>query len=136
MHQQARREQMKTAEFWESAAAGELLVQECADCGGRQFYPRSYCVSCHGQSVGWTPASGKGEVYSYTVVRRAPSAEFADQVPYVLALVQLAEGPRLMVRLSGCTPDEVTVGAAVQLAGPGDAGRRQLPAFSLISPQA
>jgi uncharacterized OB-fold protein len=127
---------MKTGEFWESAAAGKLLVQQCADCGGRQLYPRSYCVTCRGSNLGWVPASGSGEVYSYTVVRRAPSAEFADQVPYVVALVQLTEGPRLIARLTGGAPDEVYVGAAVQVAGPGDADQHRLPVFSLTSPQA
>lgn len=120
---------MDTEAFWRSVDRGKLLVQRCQDCANVQFYPRSHCVSCHGRNLDWQASSGAGVIYSYTVVRRAPSPQFAADVPYVLALVQLSEGPRVMVRLTGCEIAELRVGTRVSIAGPGNASQRRLPPF-------
>jgi uncharacterized OB-fold protein len=116
-------------EFLEGCRHGELLIQRCETCGRPQFYPRAYCGGCHGQSLRWEAASGAGTVYSFTVVRRAPSAEFADRVPYVLAVVELAEGPRLMSTVVDADPADVEIGMPVTLAFEDRGGEAPLPVF-------
>jgi hypothetical protein len=100
--------------FWDAARRGELLIQRCTSCGRWQFYPRLRCVRCAGD-VEWTAASGAGRVYSYTVVHRAAHEAFAAAVPYVVALIDLAEGPRMMSRLR-VSPDDARIGLEVRVA--------------------
>lgn len=99
--------------FWSACGEGRLVLQRCRSCQQVQFYPRSLCANCLSDDLAWIEASGRGVVYSYTVVHRALMAGFADEVPYVIALVQLDEGVRLMTRLVRCEPDLVTVGMPV-----------------------
>ena len=100
--------------FWESARGHQLSTQCCSDCGGHQFPPRLLCGHCGGRTLGWKLASGKGKVYSFTIVHRAPEEAFAAEVPYVVAVVDLAEGGRIMTNITGCAPDEVRVDMPVQ----------------------
>jgi uncharacterized OB-fold protein len=103
----------EAAEYWKAARHGRLLVQHCDRCGHHQLYPRSLCLGCGGP-VSWVQASGRGTVYSYTVIRQNHSRPFRDWIPYVVALVDLAEGPRVMTNIVGCDPEQVSVGMAVQ----------------------
>ena len=109
----------ETAPFWAAIAEGRFEVQRCEACGRHVFYPRLVCPHCGGGPLGWVAASGRGAVHSYTVVHRAPAA-FAAETPYVVALVDLEEGPRLMTRLLGVEPAEVEIGMPVQVAIEGD----------------
>lgn len=95
--------------FWEGTKAHELRLQRCRDCGQHIFYPRSLCPFCLSENLEWVTASGRGKVYSYTVVRRAANPAFQRDVPYVLAIVELEEGPRLTTNIVGCDPEEVRV---------------------------
>jgi uncharacterized OB-fold protein len=108
-----------TRPYWEAAREGRLVVQECAHCGALQHPPQPACPNCHGVCHGsvlrWREVSGEGTVYSRTVVRHATHAAFADQVPYVVALVELAEGPRLVTGITGCAPEAVRVGLPVRV---------------------
>ena len=99
--------------FWSAAAEGRLLIQRCPVCAHRQFYPRALCVAC-GADPEWEEASGRGTVHTFTVVRQQGAAAFRDEVPYVVAMVELEEGPRMMGNLTGCPVDEVTVGMSVR----------------------
>ncbi|MPZ25612.1 MAG: nucleic acid-binding protein [Micromonosporaceae bacterium] len=112
-HQSAPQAEPENLPFWEGAQAGELRVQRCQTCGHHQLYARLWCVSCGGRALTWTAVRPRGTVYSFTVVRRAPTAEFAADVPYPIALVDLDAGPRLMGHVVGCPVDEVTVGMPV-----------------------
>jgi uncharacterized OB-fold protein len=103
-----------SAPFWEGARAGRLVVQRCLECGRHVFYPRLVCPHCGSSRLEWVTASGRATVYSFTVVHRAPPP-FADEAPYVVALVELAEGPRMMTRLTGLKPAEVKVGMPVEV---------------------
>ena len=103
-----------TKPFWDGAKRGELLIQRCTTCGHVQFYPRLRCMRC-GAAVEWTRASGRGSVYSYTVVHRAPDEALGALVPYVVALVELEERVRMMSRLRGIAPDAVRIGQAVRV---------------------
>lgn len=104
-----------SAGFWAATGEHRLVVQHCSGCGADQLFPRSVCARCHGRELGLRDASGLGTVHSCTIVRRAPSAAFASDVPYVVALVELVEGPRLMVNIVGCDPADVHIGLDVEV---------------------
>jgi len=105
----------EAAEYWAAARDGRLLVQRCDDCGHHQLYPRTVCVACHGP-VSWVEATGRGNVYSYTVIRQNYSRPFREWMPYVVALVDLEEGPRIMTNIVDCDPEDVRVGMPVRAA--------------------
>lgn len=102
-----------SAEYWAAAHDGRLVIQRCTDCDARQLYPRDRCLVCRGP-VEWVEASGRGTVHSYTVIRQNYARPFRDWIPYVVALVDLEEGPRVMTNIVGCEPDVVRVGMAVR----------------------
>ena len=104
----------ETQHFWDGCKAGQLLLQRCTRHGHRQLYPRPHCVVCRGP-VEWEEASGRATVYSFTVIRQNMARPFRDLLPYVVALVDLEEGPRLMTNIVDCEPDDVTVGAPVRV---------------------
>jgi len=101
-------------EYWAAAARGELLIQECGACGTRQFYPRAICTSC-GDTPGWLTTSGRGVVHTFTVIRQFGMPPFRDELPYVVAMVELPEGPMIMGNVSGCPVDEVHIGMPVEV---------------------
>lgn len=103
------------APYWDAAARGQLVVQRCDDCETAIFPPRPLCPKCWSTSVSWTDASGLARVESYSVVHRAPNETFAPEVPYVVALVLLDEGPRMMTNIVGCAPDEVEIDMRVRV---------------------
>jgi uncharacterized OB-fold protein len=122
-----------TEPYWEAARAGQLAVQRCEQCGNRPFPPRANCPSCGASSLSWSPVSGRATVYSYTVALRPPHPAFADQLPLVVAIVQLEEGPRMVTNIVGCDPDDVEVGMAVEVASePIDGTDIMLPVFTPV----
>lgn len=100
-------------EFWAAADEGRLLIQQCPACGHRQFYPRALCTACGADPV-WLEASGRGTVHTFTVIRQQGMPAFTDDVPYVVAMIELDEGPRMMGNVTGCPVDDVTVGMRVR----------------------
>jgi len=105
----------ETAPYWAAAREHRLTVQRCLECGQPRFYPRAICPRCGSDRTEWMDCEGTGTVYSYTVVYRPPSEAFAADVPYVVAVVELSEGPHLMTNVVGCPPDQVTVGMPVRV---------------------
>ncbi len=102
--------------FWQATADERLLIQRCGDCGERQFFPRSWCHYCGADGIEWTEAEGTGHVHTYTVIRRATELQaFADEVPYVVAYVELDEGPRICTNVVGCDPATVEIGMPVEV---------------------
>jgi len=99
--------------FYEAAARGELHYQRCPACGHAQFYPRAACTAC-GADPEWATASGRGEVYTFTVVRQNYMPPFKDQLPYEVAMIELPEGVRMMTHISDCAPEDVHIGLAVE----------------------
>ncbi len=99
--------------FWEAAKRHELQIQSCSNCGAPIFYPREVCPECLSADLQWIKVSGKGAVYSYTIAQAPTHPAFADDVPYVIAIVELAEGPHLTTNITGCKPEEVRVGMPV-----------------------
>jgi len=104
-----------SAEYWRSAARGKLKLSKCNSCDNIMFYPRPTCTKCMSDDIGWTEASGRGEVYAFTVCYRAPDAIFREDVPYVIAIIQLAEGPKMMSNITDCDPDSVEIGMPVEV---------------------
>jgi len=104
-----------TRPYWENARAGRLVIQRCGHCGRTWHPPLPACPHCHCADLGWQPTAGTGTVYSYTVVRHATHAALAGRVPYVIALVELTEGPRLVTGITGCDPADVRAGMPVRV---------------------
>lgn len=102
-----------TEYFWQGTKRQELLIQRCKDCQQYIFYPRSHCPQCFSKALEWVKSSGRGKVYSFTIVRRAALPSFAQDVPYVFAIIELDEGVRLTSNIVGCKPEEVRIGMPV-----------------------
>ena len=103
-----------SAPFWDGLKSGELHLQRCTACQSYVFYPRSVCPHCLSARLEWTRADGRGKVYSYTIVRRAMNPGFAEDVPYVFAIVELAEGPRVTTNIVNCPLEAVRVDMPVK----------------------
>ena len=104
---------LETQPYWDGCKRGELRIQQCAVCEHYQFYPRLYCTKCFSERVEWVRASGRAKVATFTIVRRPVSQAFKDDLPYVVALVTLDEGPTMMTNIVGCPPEEVAIGMSV-----------------------
>ena len=98
----------ETHAFWEGAAAGTLLLKKCAACGQAHFYPRAMCPFCFSETTEWVPASGRGTIYSYSVMRRVPA-------PYAIAYVTLDEGVTMMTNIVDCDLDAIRIGQQVRV---------------------
>jgi uncharacterized OB-fold protein len=102
-----------TAPYWNAAREHRFVLQRCTACGEHQFYPRGVCSHCLSSDLEWNDASGRGTVYSFSINHRAPHPGFADNLPFVLAIVELEEGPRMMTNIVECDPETVTIGMPV-----------------------
>ena len=101
--------------YWEALARHELYFQRCRDCGTKRFYPRALCPACLSSATEWVRATGRGTVYSFTVTYQNQAPGFREELPYVLAIVELDEGVRMMTNVVGCAPDAVRIGMAVEV---------------------
>jgi uncharacterized OB-fold protein len=118
------------AEFWAAAERDMLLGQRCSRCGALQYYPRTRCTTCGSGDWKYERLSGRGTVYSWTeVLRNAPSVARAD-VPYILAIVRLEEGPQLLTRVIGADPQALYCDAMVDVVFR-ELGDHKLPCFRL-----
>lgn len=102
-----------SAVYWAAAASGELLFQECPSCGHRQFYPRAMCAACGG-TTDWRQASGRGTIHTYTVIRQNWAMPFRELQPYVVAMIELDEGPRMMTNVTDVEIEHVHIGMPVE----------------------
>jgi uncharacterized OB-fold protein len=100
-----------TAAYWSHVRDHELWLPRCENCKKFHFYPRAICPYCRSDAIAWEKASGQGEVYSFTIVKRAPSPAFEKMVPYCVAIVALDEGPHLMTDIVETDPEQVRIGA-------------------------
>ena len=98
----------ETKPFWDAASAGKLLIKKCLACGDFHYYPRTFCPFCFSDRTEWHTASGRGTVYSYSVMRRAA-------VPYAIAYVTLEEGVSLMTNIVDCDLDKIRIGQSVRV---------------------
>ncbi|HEV3225357.1 MAG TPA: Zn-ribbon domain-containing OB-fold protein [Acidimicrobiales bacterium] len=121
----------ESAPFWTGTLDGKLLVQECSVCGRRQLYGRSICTNCHATALTWLESSGKGAIYSRTIIRQNPSRSFKHMIPFVVALVDLDDGPRLMSNVVGTPAEAVPIGARVRVRFEPVSDAAALPLFEL-----
>ena len=118
--------------YWDGCREGRLRIQRCSACGTHLFYPVYMCHECTSQKLEWIDASGRGTVYSYSVIYRAPYAGLSDSGPYTVALVELEEGPIMMSQIVDVAPETVRVGDAVQVEFHRVSDDIDLPVFRLV----
>lgn len=104
-----------TQPFWDAARRHEFVLQWCERCRSFVFYPRSTCPRCGAARLSWRTATGTGAIHTFTVARRPTHRAFADRVPYVIAIVELDEGPRLTTEVVGVDPRDVRIGTRVMV---------------------
>jgi hypothetical protein len=102
-------------EFWAGCKAHELRFQKCEACGHVRWPPSIICPMCYSKDTKWILAEGKGSVYSFAVYHVAYHPGFENDLPYVVADVELVEGPRLLTNIIGCHPDEVRCEMSVEV---------------------
>lgn len=115
--------------FWEATKDRRFVLPWCASCGTPFWHPRAACPSCLSPDIEWRDASGRGTVYAVSVMHQAALPQLADRVPYAVALIDLAEGPRMMSNVIGCPADDVRVGMAVELTWEALPDGRHFPQF-------
>lgn len=98
---------------WEGMRAGELRVQKCLDCGIHVFIPQPCCTGCMGSRLEWVVSSGRGTLYSYTVVHRPQQPAF--EVPYTVAIVLLEEGFHMLSNLVDVAPEKIWIGMPLEV---------------------
>ena len=123
---------VESAPYWDATAEGKLLIKHCTACDRAFFYPRAHCPRCWSMETEWREASGDGTVYTFTVIQQNDLPPFRDRLPYVVAIVELAEGVRMTTNIEGCAPEDVRCGMPVKVAfreEPHDDGSVHLPVF-------
>ncbi|MEV6115080.1 Zn-ribbon domain-containing OB-fold protein [Streptomyces sp. NPDC052109] len=104
-----------TRSYWEAAAAGRLLIRRCAACGRAHHYPREFCPHCWSEEVTWEEASGRATLYTWSTVHRNDLPPFGERTPYVAAVVDLAEGPRMMTQVVECAAAQLRAGLPLRV---------------------
>ncbi|MBT3428282.1 MAG: hypothetical protein HOL98_06260 [Gammaproteobacteria bacterium] len=112
-----RADEFDTREFWEGTKQHEFRYQQCNQCDEVVFYPRRHCPGCTAGELIWKVSTGKGTVYTYSVVRQSYHPFFRNRVPYAVAWIDLEEGPRILSNVVGVDDplNDVSIGMAVQV---------------------
>lgn len=133
-----------TRPYWDAAAEGRLLLRRCraAGCGAFHHYPREFCPHCWSEDVVWHPADGRATLYTWSVVHRNDLPPFGDRVPYIAAVVELTEGPRMMTEITDCPERDLRIGMPLRVhfrteaaRGPGAQAPAQVPAAQAPAPE-
>jgi uncharacterized OB-fold protein len=103
----------ETQPYWDAAKEGKLLIRRCNACKRAYFYPRDFCPHCWSEDVSWEEASGRATLYTWSVVRRNDLPPWGERVPYVAAVVDLEEGPRMMTNVEGADLDALAIGMSL-----------------------
>lgn len=122
-----------SAPYWDGARNERLMIRSCKACGQKHFMPRYLCPHCWSTELDWVQASGRATVHSFSIIRRAPAAVFAPNVPYVVALVDLEEGPRMMSNIVGDGALEVRIGEAVRVCFEDRGDGAKIPQFARLA---
>ena len=113
----------ETTPFWDAATQGRLLLKKCQACNQPHYYPRTICPFCGSDRTEWQPASGRGTIYSWSVMRRA-------EPPYCIAYVTLEEGPTMMTNIVGADLDAIRIGQKVRVIFTPTEGGPPVPTFT------
>ncbi|OAH14836.1 Zn-ribbon domain-containing OB-fold protein [Streptomyces jeddahensis] len=105
-----------TRPYWDAAAEGRLLLRRCRSCGRAHHYPREFCPHCWSEDVAWERASGRATLYTWSVVHRNDLPPFGTRTPYVAAVVDLEEGPRMMTEVVECEEGALRIGMGLEAA--------------------
>ena len=116
---------METEAYWAAAKEGKFLLKKCNACGKTHYYPRAICPHCLSGDTAWYEATGKGVIYSYSVMRRGDT-------PYAIAYVTLDEGVTMMSNIVECDLDNLAIGQAVEVTFRATEGDQALPVFRPI----
>ncbi|MFT3816541.1 MAG: Zn-ribbon domain-containing OB-fold protein [Rubrivivax sp.] len=122
--------------YWNAARERRLVIRRCKACGELHFMPRHLCPHCWSEDLEWVDAKGGGRVHSFSIIRRASDPAFASRVPYVVALVELDEGPRMMANILGDDALSVAIGDTVALTFEDRGDGALLPQFRRTGGQA
>ncbi|MAG34503.1 MAG: hypothetical protein CL908_26830 [Deltaproteobacteria bacterium] len=117
--------------YWEGCREGKLRVQRCADCDTYVFIPQPCCGNCLSENLEWVESTGRGTIYSYTTVYRPQQPVF--ETPYTVIIVELEEGWHMLSNLKGVAPEDVEIGAAVEVSYREMSDEITLPYFQLCS---
>jgi len=123
-----------TRPFWDATRESRLLVQWCTTCDEPVWFPREVCLRCLGNALEWRETAGTGTVYAFLVEHRPNLPDVFGDAPYVVALVELDEGVRLMTNVVGCPPEAVVVGMLVRVTWEALSDGRNLPLFEPVVP--
>ncbi|MCB1543333.1 MAG: Zn-ribbon domain-containing OB-fold protein [Methylobacteriaceae bacterium] len=115
---------VETQAYWDAADAGRLLVKKCLACGEPHFYPRALCPFCFGETE-WQETNGEGEIYSFSVMRRA-------EAPYAIAFVKLDAGPTMMSNIVDCDFDRIAIGQRVKVVFQPSNNGHKVPMFTPV----
>ena len=118
--------------FWEGCKKHSLLIQKCQDCQTVIFYPKMFCPDCLSSNIEWIKASGRGKVYSYMTVYSYQPTEFQEDLPYVVAVIELEEGVRLMSNIIECPPEKLKCDMEVEVVFEDVTEEITLPKFRAI----
>jgi uncharacterized OB-fold protein len=118
----------ETKPYWDATTEGRLLLRTCRACAAVIWYPRSLCPECGSFDTEWTEASGRGTIFTFSVNRRGQGA-YRGASPYVLAYVELEEGPRMMTNIVDCDVDAIRIGDPVRVVFHDTGADAALPRF-------
>lgn len=118
--------------YWDALKQHRLTLKRCQDCGKHHFYPRALCPHCHSDAVEWVDARGTGTIYSFTIARRPAGPAFKADTPYVVAVVELDEGARMMSNIVTDKVDAVRIGQHVSVQYEDVTEEVTLPKFRLV----
>jgi hypothetical protein len=116
--------------FWEGTRRHVLLIQRCRACGAVQHYPRGVCAACWAADPEWIPSAGRGRIYTFTVTYRTQARGFRDELPYVLAWVELEEGVQALANIVGGDPARLAIGMPVRVVFEAVTPEISLPRFT------
>ncbi|MEM1198412.1 MAG: Zn-ribbon domain-containing OB-fold protein [Pseudomonadota bacterium] len=120
--------------YWQAANEDRLVMQKCDGCSAYRFFPSYVCSNCGSDADAWGTCSGRGTIYSLTVVHRAPSPAFRAIVPYVVALIDLEEGPRMMANIVGDDRLDAAIGDRVEVCFEPRGPEVKVPQFVRVEP--
>jgi len=119
-----------SAPFWAATAEGRFTLQRCDQCQEVVWWPRSLCPGCSSFDLEWFDASGEGTIYSFTVVHQSQGRTWNAVTPYVLAYVELDEGPRVMTNIVDCDPEALAIDDRVRVVWDDTGEGNALPRFT------
>jgi uncharacterized protein len=119
--------------YWDACHRHELQLQKCQDCNKFYFPPAPVCPKCFSTNVNWEKISGKGTVFTFTVVHRPPSPDMEAYVPYVISVIELDEGPKMVSNIVGCKYSDVKIGMKVEVFFEDVAETISLPMFKPVT---